>query len=110
MKSTRLGRPGQQLAILVAAALLLAGGGSSNAFEITQPIPGTNLTACLDVAGGSTAAQTPVDAKTDVAAKKQRSSIGECPLTCLGAMTLFIVALGRVAASAGRFVQITLPA
>jgi hypothetical protein len=61
MKSTRLGRPGQQLAILAAAALLLADGGSANAFEITQPIPGTKLTACLDVAGGSIAAKTPVE-------------------------------------------------
>ena len=47
------------------AALLLAvvvlGAGSAGAFEITQPIPNSNQTACIDVKGADTASGTPIE-------------------------------------------------
>jgi len=47
---------------LCVTALVLAGGGTASAFQVTQPIPGSNRTACLDVAGGDTADNTPIEA------------------------------------------------
>jgi hypothetical protein len=42
--------------------MVLAGSGAAYAFEITQPIPNTSDSACLDVRGSKTANATPIDA------------------------------------------------
>jgi hypothetical protein len=44
------------------AGILLVVAGSASAFEITQAIPSTNQTACLDVEGDKTADGTPIQA------------------------------------------------
>ena len=43
-------------------SIVLLGAGPALAFEITQAVPNTSTTACVDVAGASTAANTPVEA------------------------------------------------
>jgi hypothetical protein len=48
-------------ALIVAGAAALAAGAASG-FEITQPIPGGNQTACLDVPESKTASGTPINA------------------------------------------------
>jgi hypothetical protein len=50
----------KHLAALIVMGVVALAAGAAGGFEITQPIPGTNQTACLDVPGGKTANGTPV--------------------------------------------------
>jgi hypothetical protein len=50
----------KHFAPLVIMSVVTLAAGAASGFEITQPIPGTNQTACLDVPAGETASGTPV--------------------------------------------------
>jgi hypothetical protein len=53
-------RTAKHLAALIAAGIVAVTAAAAGAFEVTQEIPGTNQTACLDVADSKTAIGTPI--------------------------------------------------
>jgi hypothetical protein len=70
--------------MLLGLVLLLLGAGRAPAFEITQPIPGSNQTACANVRGAATASGTAVDAYPCGAAINEKWQLAGMTMTGIG--------------------------